>query len=226
MGIDGETLKTVNEEGGKAPAFLIGIQDADCSHASAMEYLDELRELVNTLEIPVAGERIVSVKQVNPKFYVGSGKIQELKAEAQSLGASILIFDCELGPSQQRNIEKECSMKVFDRQEVILDIFAARASTSCLGVSAWTAFSSKSLAQTVKSLVYSSSSWRRRGLPEAKISSIVASSPVLQFLIYLPVEPKPPSPRAVSPSSCTGRNAAVYTGAMQSCATRSPGWMV
>lgn len=101
-----------------APAFLIGIQDADCSHASAMEYLDELRELVNTLEIPVAGERIVSVKQVNPKFYVGSGKIQELKAEAQSLGASILIFDCELGPSQQRNIEKECSMKVFDRQEV------------------------------------------------------------------------------------------------------------
>ena len=124
MGIDGETLKTVNEEGGKAPAFLIGIQDADCSHASAMEYLDELRELVNTLEIPVAGERIVSVKQVNPKFYVGSGKIQELKAEAQSLGASILIFDCELGPSQQRNIEKECSMKVCDRQEVILDIFA------------------------------------------------------------------------------------------------------
>ena len=129
MGIDGETLKTVNEEGGKAPAFLIGIQDADCSHASAMEYLDELRELVNTLEIPVAGERIVSVKQVNPKFYVGSGKIQELKAEAQSLGASILIFDCELGPSQQRNIEKECSMKVFDRQEVILDIFAERART-------------------------------------------------------------------------------------------------
>lgn len=129
MGIDGETLKTVNEEGGKAPAFLIGIQDADCSHAAAMEYLDELRELVNTLEIPVAGERIVSVKQVNPKFFVGSGKIQELKAEAQSHGASILIFDCELGPSQQRNIEKECSMKVFDRQEVILDIFAERART-------------------------------------------------------------------------------------------------
>ena len=129
MAIDDETLKTETAGEGRASAFLIGIQDADSSHASALEYLAELGELVNTLGIPVAGEKAVSVRQVNPKFYVGSGKIRELKAEALSLGASILIFDCELGPSQQRNIEKECSMKVFDRQEVILDIFAARATT-------------------------------------------------------------------------------------------------
>ncbi len=129
MAIDDETLKTESAAGGKMPAFLIGIQGADCSHASALEYLAELRELVNTLGIPVAGEQIVPVRQIHPKFYVGSGKIQELKAGALSHGASILIFDCELGPSQQRNIEKECSMKVFDRQEVILDIFAERART-------------------------------------------------------------------------------------------------
>ena len=129
MAIDDETLKTETAGEGRASAFLIGIQDADSSHASALEYLAELGELVNTLGIPVAGEKAVSVRQVNPKFYVGSGKIRELKAEALSLGASILIFDCELGPSQQRNIEKECSMKVFDRQEVILDIFAERART-------------------------------------------------------------------------------------------------
>ena len=129
MAIEDETLGTEKESGDKTPAFLIGIQGADCSHASAMEYLAELRELVNTLGIPVAGEKIVSVRQINAKFYVGSGKIQELKAEAAAHGASILVFDCELGPSQQRNIEKECAMKVFDRQEVILDIFADRART-------------------------------------------------------------------------------------------------
>ena len=60
---------------------------------------------------------------------VGSGKLEEIREQAAAGGAGILIFDCELGPSQQRNLEKNTSMRVFDRQEVILDIFAERAQT-------------------------------------------------------------------------------------------------
>ena len=80
--------------------------------------------------------------------------------------------------------------------------------------------SSKSLAQTSKSRVYKLSSSLRRGLPEARISFICGPS------LHLPVEPKPPSPRAVPLRAPAGTKAAVYTGAMHSWATRSPGWMV
>ena len=92
MAIDDETLKTETAGEGRASAFLIGIQDADSSHASALEYLAELGELVNTLGIPVAGEKAVSVRQVNPKFYVGSGKIRELMRQ-KGVGDSRIVID-------------------------------------------------------------------------------------------------------------------------------------
>ena len=109
-------------------AFLVGIAEQN-DNGSAREYLAELRELVTTLGIPVCGEMIAPVRQIHPKYYVGSGKLEEIREQAAAGGAGILIFDCELGPSQQRNLEKATSMRVFDRQEVILDIFAERAQT-------------------------------------------------------------------------------------------------
>ena len=110
-------------------AFLVGIADQNSGTAAAREYLDELRELTHTLGVPVCGETIAMVRQLHPKYYVGSGKLEEILEQAAAASADILIFDCELGPSQQRNLEKASSMKVYDRQEVILDIFAARAQT-------------------------------------------------------------------------------------------------
>ena len=110
-------------------AFLVGISDQNEGIGAAREYLEELRELACTLGIPVCGEMIAPVRQVHPKFYVGSGKLEEIREQAAAGGAGILIFDCELGPSQQRNLEKATSMRVYDRQEVILDIFAERAQT-------------------------------------------------------------------------------------------------
>ncbi len=110
-------------------AYLVGVMEQHSSPAAAQEYLEELRELVNTLGIPVCGEMTAPIRQINPKFYIGSGKLEEIRQDAAARGASILIFDCDLGPSQQRNIEKTCSMEVYDRQEVILDIFARRAQT-------------------------------------------------------------------------------------------------
>jgi len=110
-------------------AFLVGISDQNEGMAAAREYLEELRELASTLGVPVCGETIAQVRQIHPKYYVGSGKLEEIREQAAAAGADILIFDCELGPSQQRNLEKASSMRVFDRQEVILDIFAERART-------------------------------------------------------------------------------------------------
>lgn len=110
-------------------AFLVGIQTPEEGSTAAGEYLEELHELVRTLGIPVTGSLVAPVRQIHPKFYVGSGKLEEIIAGAKQGGAHMLIFDCELGPSQQRNIEKASSMKVYDRQEVILEIFACRAQT-------------------------------------------------------------------------------------------------
>lgn len=110
-------------------AFLVGISDQEEGLSAAREYLEELRELVATLGIPVCGELVAPVRQVHPKFYVGSGKLEEIRTQAAAAGADMLVFDCELGPSQQRNLEKASSMRVFDRQEIILDIFAERAQT-------------------------------------------------------------------------------------------------
>ena len=110
-------------------AFLVGISDPNEGAAAAREFLEELRELVTTLGIPVVGETVAPVRQIHPKYYIGSGKLETIREQAEAAGASILVFDCELGPSQQRNLEKAASMRVYDRQEIILDIFAARAQT-------------------------------------------------------------------------------------------------
>jgi len=66
----------------------------------------------------------------DPKFYAGSGKVQEIRAAADALNAAFVVFNHELSPAQQRNIEKEVQRRVLDRTEVILEIFAQRAKTA------------------------------------------------------------------------------------------------
>ena len=110
-------------------AFLVGIQDHETPESAVKEYIAELAELVKTLGIEVKGFITAPLHTVNPKFYIGSGKLEEIKSQAKNLKCAMLVFDCPLGPSQQRNIEKFCKMQVYDRQEVILDIFASRAAT-------------------------------------------------------------------------------------------------
>ncbi len=126
MAIESEFENGVRQGGG---AFLVGVHDPDCTPHEAREHLDELRELVLTLKTPVVGEMMVNIKQPSPKFYVGTGKAEEIKAAALKAGALAIVFDSELGPSQQRNWEDFSKLQVMDRQEVILDIFADRAST-------------------------------------------------------------------------------------------------
>jgi GTP-binding protein HflX len=66
----------------------------------------------------------------DPKFYAGSGKVEEVRAAADELNAAFVVFNHELSPAQQRNIEKEVQRRVLDRTEVILEIFAQRAQTA------------------------------------------------------------------------------------------------
>src|SRR5205823_7101145 len=65
-----------------------------------------------------------------PKFYAGSGKVEENARAAAELNAAFVVFNHELSPAQQRNIEKELQLRVLDRTEVILEIFAQRAQTN------------------------------------------------------------------------------------------------
>ena len=110
-------------------ALIIGLQDASCTAQEAEEHLIELKELVKNLSIPIVDKLMVHLKKPNPKYLVGTGKAEEITQLAKEKNCDCLFFDCDLSPSQQRNWEKLTKICVIDRQEVIIDIFASRAST-------------------------------------------------------------------------------------------------
>lgn len=110
-------------------ALLIGIQNIGTSPEEIREHMVELQELVATMQVPVIGDLNVHLRKPASQYYLGSGKAQEIADLAKEQEADCLIFDCDLAPSQQRNWEKLTKICVIDRQEVILDIFAGRAST-------------------------------------------------------------------------------------------------
>lgn len=111
------------------PALLIGTYTDPAGRERAASLLEELEELVRTLEHPVAGQLLVYHREMHARYLLGSGKAQEIadRVKAEKLGA--LVFDHDLSPSQQRNWEELAGVPVLDRQKVILDIFAGRART-------------------------------------------------------------------------------------------------
>ncbi|HKO16372.1 MAG TPA: GTPase HflX, partial [Gemmatimonadaceae bacterium] len=96
----------------------------------ADEHLRELEQLADTAGASVVGELTQQLERPHPGTYLGSGKIDELRDLVQQQGASIVIFDDELSPSQGKNIEDAVGTRVVDRAELILDIFATRARTA------------------------------------------------------------------------------------------------
>jgi len=89
----------------------------------------ELQGLVKTLELEIAGQEVVRVRERQPKFGMGSGKAEEISEKAKELEADCLVFDWDSSPSQQRNWEDLAGIPVIDRQELIINIFAMRAAT-------------------------------------------------------------------------------------------------
>ena len=95
----------------------------------AEESLAELRELTLSAGAEVSGEFLQRRDKPDPATLIGRGKLEEIAGAAASAGADLLIFDHELTPSQQRNIEREVHCRVVDRTALILDIFARHART-------------------------------------------------------------------------------------------------
>lgn len=91
--------------------------------------LDELQGLVKSAGAEVVGELVQKTNQPSGATLLGKGKVEELKQLIEVTGASVVIFDNNLSPSQGRNLEEELNSLIVDRSEVILDIFARRAQT-------------------------------------------------------------------------------------------------
>ena len=94
------------------------------------EHLEELGRLADTAGAEVVGSLTQNLDRPHPSTYLGSGKLDELKLRAQDQRASLVIFDDELSPAQGRNVEQALGVRVMDRAELILDIFATRARTN------------------------------------------------------------------------------------------------
>ena len=105
-------------------AVLVGI---DTGLYDAEVSMDELEELARTAGAVVAAKIIQKRDKPDTATYVGSGRLEEIKDFTEANDVDLLIFDGELTPSQQRNIEDETDVRVIDRTTLILDIFAARA---------------------------------------------------------------------------------------------------
>ncbi len=108
-------------------ALLISVSTA--SRQDASDSLDELSELVSSSGIQTVGSILQHRRKIDSRFLMGSGKLKSLVITALQKGATLLVFDQELNPSQIRSITDQIDLKVIDRTQLILDIFAQRAQT-------------------------------------------------------------------------------------------------
>ena len=110
--------------------ILVGVNLSRQSEEEIKDSLGELRDLADTAGAKAVGVVIQSRDQIHPGTYVGKGKVEEIKDLLWETEATGIICDDELSPAQMKNLQDELDVKVMDRTLVILDIFAARASTS------------------------------------------------------------------------------------------------
>ena len=93
------------------------------------EHLDELEALSDTFGLAVVEKVPCSIRKIDPATFFGKGKVEELSKKAEELDAHVVIFDDEISPNQQRNLEQVFKRPVIDRTELILEIFSQRAQT-------------------------------------------------------------------------------------------------
>lgn len=108
-------------------AILVGLETPESYHFK--EAMEELKNLALACNIEVLDTITQRLNSPTPNFYVGSGKVEEIKQAVTTLEANVVVFDDELSPSHIRNLEKALDVKVIDRSILILDIFARRAKT-------------------------------------------------------------------------------------------------
>jgi GTP-binding protein HflX len=109
-------------------AYLVGAARKGSEEAAHLDdHLDELARLADTAGAEVAGRLSQRVDAPTPTFYLGQGKVEELKGVLADAGATLVLFDEALSPVQGTNLEQALGARVMDRTELILDIFATRA---------------------------------------------------------------------------------------------------
>ena len=106
-------------------AIIVGVHlESEKSEYAVIQDLNELESLLKTLGIATLGREIQKRQKLTASHLIGTGKVEEISAQADRLNAGLIVFDYELSGPQMRNIEKSTSCQVLDRAGVILDIFA------------------------------------------------------------------------------------------------------
>ncbi len=108
-------------------ALLISTYVSSKDRPLSEEYLEELERLCETFGLEVVEKVACPIKKIDAANFLGSGKLDELVLRAQEVGAEVIIFDDEITPHQQRNLEKIFQRPVIDRTELIIEVFAQRA---------------------------------------------------------------------------------------------------
>jgi GTPase len=108
-------------------AVLVGTVRPEHGALTGEESLLELERLADTAGVEVVGKALQAIRRINPATFIGSGKVENVRTQVQDAGADVVIFDDSLSPAQQRNLEGGLKVKVVDRSQLILDIFAQRA---------------------------------------------------------------------------------------------------
>ena len=111
-------------------AVLIGVINKKQNEALAFEYLDELAFLAQTYGVETKKVFTQKLEKPDKATFIGKGKLSDVKAFVKENKIEVVIFDDELSPSQQRNLEKELGVKILDRTTLILEIFSQRAQTA------------------------------------------------------------------------------------------------
>lgn len=114
------------EAEGREKAVLVAIQDKDPFFE---EHFEELRRLAESAGAEVVAEVVQKRDRPDPATFIGKGKVEEVRRIAKEAGANLVIFASNLRPVQQRNLEERIGVRVIDRTQLILDIFAQRART-------------------------------------------------------------------------------------------------
>jgi GTP-binding protein HflX len=113
--------------GGRERALLVGFGDRRRTRVESETSLEELKELARTAGVAVVDATLQMRRDPDPRYLIGKGKLEDILLRSMQLMADLIVFDADLSPSQARHIAEATSLKILDRTQLILDIFAQRA---------------------------------------------------------------------------------------------------
>ncbi len=122
--------RALRRTGGAERAILVGFAGKERGRARAEASLEELRELARTAGVEVLEATLQMRRDPDPRYLIGKGKLEDIVLRSMQRMATLIVFDAELSPSQARHIAEATSLKILDRTQLILDIFAQRAQSA------------------------------------------------------------------------------------------------